>query len=142
MKKLILILLIASCNFVYGQGSLPVEFGYDAAGNRVMRRVIELRMGHSRERTSDTSHCSVQLGSARINVYPNPTDGVVTMELPADYPSVYCKATVYDNNGRLLFERSAVAGNIIIDLTGYTPGNYIIDLAVNDEHSFWKVIKK
>lgn len=75
--------------------------------------------------------------STKVNVYPNPTVGVVTVESPK---ARYCVAKVYDSKGRLLSELPAESGVVRIDLSGCPSGYYIVDLIVDRERSSWKII--
>ena len=139
MKKLILILFFFPTLSALGQNSIPIEYAYDSAGNRVMRRVIEMRIGHQEAGIVDSSRYEVLLTSTKVNVYPNPTVGVVTVESPK---ARYCVAKVYDSKGRLLSELPAESGVVRIDLSGCPSGYYIVDLIVDRERSSWKIIKR
>lgn len=142
MKFSLFFLFAFSGLSVFGQTGIPVEYVYDDAGNRVMRRVVELRMGHQTDGCADTSHYQLLLNTTKMSVYPNPTDGVVTMELPAVDRQKRCVAKVYDSKGRPLFECAAVSGVIKVDLSGHPAGHYIVELTVGDERSAWKIIKR
>ena len=86
--------------------------------------------------------------STKVNVYPNPTVGVVTVEFAAWYAGTLargpkaksCVAKVYDSKGRLLSELPAESGVVRIDLSGCPSGYYIVDLIVDRERSSWKII--
>ena len=143
IKKAFCFFLVSLPLLVFCQTGLPIEFSYDAAGNRVTRRVIEMRMAQSDIGTDDSIHYDVPLQSTEIHVYPNPTDGVVIMESPSFLDSApgIC-ALVYDSRGCFLFGSQAKTGSVRIDLSDYPSGYYIVDLSIKGEHSMWKIIKK
>ena len=70
-----------------------------------------------------------------LTVYPNPTDGIVNIEMAEEIESIQ----VYDMNGRLVLSRNNLSGNHeVIDLSDCKPGNYM--LRVNN--MTYRVIRK
>lgn len=70
-----------------------------------------------------------------LTVYPNPTDGIVNIEMTEEIESIQ----VYDMNGRLVLSRNNLSGNHeVIDLSDCKPGNYM--LRVNN--MTYRIIRK
>ncbi len=64
---------------------------------------------------------------AGITVYPNPTDGLTTITLPEDEPTV--RVTVLDMTGRRVLELQSSNGTAILDASQFPSGAYFIRLA-------------
>ena len=78
-----------------------------------------------------------------IEVYPNPTNESVTINLNSVYPFV--DLSVYNFNGQLLEQRKVVSkSSVKVDFENYKSGTYIIKLLDNENNlqSAFKVIKQ
>jgi hypothetical protein len=94
---------------------------------------------------SDTSNCIVvdQVGlffpsSAVISLYPNPTDGMVTLELPAQEGAV---AMIYDAQGKLIFTSNNAKNGEEFDLSKLTTGVYTFKIQLNNLIHIEKIVK-
>ena len=74
---------------VFAQQALPRQYEYDAVGNRVLRKVIQLRSAAgdttlvSQEKGTSQQQSdffSDNIGDLAVTVYPNPTSGVITVQ--------------------------------------------------------------
>lgn len=75
-----------------------------------------------------------------ITVYPNPTDGQITIDLGIAQTDV--ELTVYDMNGRLV-ESTQISGQILnVDITNEPTGTYVIQLTVADKQATLHVVKE
>ncbi|MBM3164207.1 MAG: T9SS type A sorting domain-containing protein [Bacteroidetes bacterium] len=95
---------------------------------------------------SDTSECMVvdQVGlffpeSAVIALYPNPTNGMVTLELPAQDGAV---AHVYDAQGKLILTVANAKNGEQFDLSKLTTGVYTFRIILNNLTHIEKVVKQ
>lgn len=80
-----------------------------------------------------------------IAVVPNPTTGLVTLQLPADLAEYNLHCQVFDLTGRLLMQQDIYADNSTISLEGLTAGMYllkILDTYNKNVLETIKVIKK
>ncbi|MBR1516917.1 MAG: T9SS type A sorting domain-containing protein [Bacteroidales bacterium] len=131
---------------------LPVEFAYDAAGNRTFHHVIVL------DRNADRHGKVVKSGTETIEdnntvfsdwiqrfkvyVYPNPTQGYVFVEIPyVDSESVHT-IRIFDSNGRKIYEYTACGKNFEIDLSNQPSGFYIVNISIDGNNATWKIVKK
>ena len=94
---------------------------------------------------SDTSNCIVvdQVGlffpsSAVISLYPNPTDGMVTLALPAQEGAV---AMIYDAQGKLIFTSNNAKNGEEFDLSKLTTGVYTFKIQLNNLIHIEKIVK-
>jgi uncharacterized protein RhaS with RHS repeats len=77
-----------------------VVYSYDAAGNRTARQ---------QQQPSPYSTVAVSEQSTRndlvltgVRVYPNPTEGPLTVSIDESYVKEKCEASIYDASGKLL----------------------------------------
>jgi len=95
---------------------------------------------------SDTSNCVVvdQVGlffpaSAVIALYPNPTDGMVTLEIPAEDGA---RAYVYDAQGKLILTVANAKNGEQFDLSKLSTGVYTFKVQLNNLTHIEKVVKQ
>ena len=74
--------------------------------------------------------------SFRVNVYPNPTNGVITLNVKDQKGAL--QVEVYDLSGRLLITTSSS----VINLEHYKKGIYIIKVIAGDKYKQIKVFRK
>jgi hypothetical protein len=74
-----------------------------------------------------------------IKVYPNPTDGQVSIMLPS---ANEVKITVYDLNGRLLLNKINTSDNFILNLDQYEAGVYVLKIKMGQNETVKRIIKK
>ena len=94
---------------------------------------------------SDTSDCMIvdQVGiyfpeSAVIGLYPNPTNGMVTLELPAQDGAT---AFVYDAQGKLILTVANAQNGEQFDLSKLSTGVYTFRVTLNNLTHIEKVVK-
>ncbi len=125
-----------------------VVYEYDAAGNRTARYIIaeefDEQPGALRGAlvTSEPQKESVvALGDLKMDLYPNPTNGPVTLDISGDTDqSIFVE--IFSSVGVSLQSKAVTIGKNIIDLSSYPDGQYIVVLTsgANNSTSF-KVIK-
>jgi hypothetical protein len=64
----------------------------------------------------------VDENSSTMNVYPNPTNGKVSIQLPAES----CRLNVYEINGKLLQEIPLFRNDNYVDFASYPSGSYVL----------------
>ena len=94
---------------------------------------------------SDTSSCITvdQVGlyiptSLVISVYPNPTNGNVSISLPSNDQGVL---SIYDAQGKLVQTTNSLKNGDVINLSTYTPGMYTFKIAFGELIHIERVIK-
>lgn len=83
-----------------------------------------------------TSINSLNIKAASINIYPNPTNGNITLDLHAD-----AQISVFNNLGQLIIDAELSAGNKVIDLSTFKAGVYQLSVKSGDKTSFARIIK-
>ena len=82
---------------------------------------------------------SVEIADAPIaSVYPNPTDGLITLEF--DTQNVY-QITIADLAGKVLMRQSVADQIVQLDLSSYTAGVYMLIIDDGKQQSIMRIVK-
>ncbi len=120
-----------------------VTFGYDAAGNRISR-VIDLnslRSAQGNETLEEIVYSEV-LKNLEIRIYPNPTEGLLKVDILNLPEQQTADIYLYNLSGKLLITRKGVSGLTDIDLGTYLAGTYLMKIIAGEQQTEWKIIKK
>jgi hypothetical protein len=115
---------------------------YQAAYVRLVSSFVVT--GQSVAITEDVLRYSGSLGvdnqsEIQTLLYPNPTSGIVKINLNGSEP---LRVEVTTISGVKVPQRfSRVAGELLIDLTGTSPGNYLIEVVSKNKSRKYKIIK-
>ena len=126
------------------------SYDYDKAGNRIKRWLIveevvnmtemTFRMSESEETTEVENE--IKDDDVSISVYPNPTIGVVNVDIPAIDESGSNTLFLYDAKGETVLSRKRLRNSNTIDFMNTPNGIYILKLNINGAEKSYKVIKK
>ena len=85
---------------------------------------------------------SFQSGLKMI-IYPNPTPGSFTLELPGEPGGSTVLVSCYNNMGMLVMENEFHSGKKHeMSLAGYPPGIYLLRVMMNGEAGLRKIVKQ
>ena len=76
-----------------------------------------------------------------VNIYPNPTDGLLTVSIPSWRKEGKGEIRIYDSAGRNLYSRQVTGKKEIIDLSGYAAGMYIAEISIDGKTGTYKIVK-
>ena len=135
-----------------------VEYVYDAAGNRTMRKIINLQPsspqgggGMGKSATDDSGKqpedAAIQqyddiLGERKVTIYPNPTQGMIRIEFQGYEEMNDARLLLYDIQGKLLRQANKVEESNTLDLSPYPDGMYILQIIEGKAKSEWKIVKE
>lgn len=144
MKKLLLLIgMIMSLIFPLAcVAQTTIEYHYDSSGNRT-ERVIVLNTKSANIGGDENSSEVVddKLDAGEIKIYPNPTEGLLKIDLPnLDLPNA--NLYLYDLNAKLIQQQTAVRGGNEMNLSAYSAGVYLLIIQAGQEKWEWKIIKK
>lgn len=88
--------------------------------------------------TSGHSGIASGSGSGRVLIYPNPTNGTITIKTE----SLPATLTISDINGRTVMQRTLETQETLLDLGGMGNGNYFVKIADADNIIIKKIIKQ
>lgn len=142
MKNRILPLLLFafSTGLLYGQN---VSYAYDAAGNRI-RREITLPASNTRSASEqeETLVYSEMLSDIEVRIYPNPTEGLLTVEIRNLPDKQTADILLYNLSGKLITMRNKIENFVEVDLSSQPAGIYLLKIVSGEYGTEWKIIKK
>ncbi len=147
-RFILFLLSFLAVNSLWGAS---IAFEYDAAGNRISRKVITLRSATASEIPGEEEEEEIPeepqvftdvLAQSSIYIYPNPTKGLLRVEINSNGASKPVSLQVYDMSGRMLLQESNVASSTTVDLSNQPAGTYILQLISDTEKNEWKIIKE
>lgn len=144
MKKIFIttLAIVAFASYAYAQNPLPIEILYDAAGNRITRKVLQISLSSKGSTPTDSTYYLDHTQSIQMKVYPNPTQGKILIEMSEVEESSTNIIHIFDSQGKRVYASEGQGNQMEIDLSTYPAGYYMVELYVNDEHTTWKIIKK
>ena len=150
VKTILLGFFATLCLQTYSQNK--VSYGYDAAGNRVSRFIdlSSLRSASAPdEEEQPAAVYSEKLSDIEIKIYPNPTAGLLKVEihnLPGDQTA---DILLYNLSGRLINSHKGVNEFVTVDISAQPPGTYLMKIVAGETtfggsqyQTEWKIIKK
>ena len=167
-KNLIFLLWLTLPLFCVAQNQLAISYEYDAAGNRTLRKVIELAppsfappapqdsLPNMDEELQDPDYdfeaASEELQPERyfvekiaqveMKIYPNPTTEKITLEISNMEYLQTGIFKLYNLNGQLLQEQPVHSATTVVSLAGFAKGTYILKVLINNREEEWKIIKQ
>ena len=130
--------------YCYSQNTYEYTFGYDDSGNRTSRTAIQLR---SAKLPSDSlnniksQEIKELLADKQIIIYPNPTKGRITVEIPLSGGDV-ARITLFDIQGKTLTDLKNISPTTELDLSGQPAAVYLMRISINSKVTTWKIIKQ
>lgn len=122
------------------------QFSYNARGHRVTRQFVvpksatipaDSLMAKELKKPVDD-----QIGLQKARIYPNPTKGMLRIDLPA-LTQQEAIISLHDANGRLIIQQPAVEVNNELNLSDYPAGIYIMSIQIGrNDRKEWKIIKE
>jgi len=161
-RKITLFLWLCIPIFCIAQNNpLPRYYEYDSAGNRIVRKVIELpqvppappdslpgtryplqdEFGSSGSQLSPEYYVE-KLAQVEMKIYPNPATEKITLSISNMENLQTGTLQLYSMNGQLLQTRLLSEAEVDISLVGLSKGTYILKVQVNDIIENWKIIKQ
>lgn len=141
-----LFLLVVAGICLHAQSPVPVEISYDAAGNRIIRKVLLLSKssgskGYGETEADKISYYTDWMKTVQIKIYPNPTFGKVYVDMCGFESNTQKTIHVLDSKGIMIYEKTCDEPMVEVDLSAFPAGYYIVELIADDERTGWKVIK-
>lgn len=141
-------LFLAACGTLWGQSTVwGVSYQYDAAGNRIYRGMTTITLAGTKAAKIDTAKqippVEEGLGDRTVKIYPNPTKGMLKVEITGGAEEDRYGVGLYDQNGALLKKEELTGnGSLSVDLSGKAPGRYFLLLEYGNERKSYKIIKQ
>jgi len=155
-RKITLLLWLCIPLFCLAQNPLPRYYEYDAAGNRIVRKVIELpkappappedSMQYGRDETRHVSatpkYYLEKLAQVEMKIYPNPATEKITLAISNMENLQTGTLQLYNLNGQLIQTQPVLSATNEISLAALSKGTYILKVQINEKTENWKIIKQ
>ena len=145
-KYYILLLLSGIVSSVFSQNR--VYYTYDAAGNRLSGLSSQLRMAvitnQETEEEIDPQEIvySDKIEQSNIRIYPNPTKGILKIEIIRMSEDNPIHIQLYDMSGRMLINKPDSDPFTDLNISHYPEGTYILTIFSDNKTMHWKIIKE
>lgn len=138
--KILLLFIIILCTLPsYSQ---TLTYGYDLAGNRIKREIVMPSNDNSIKKAPGKAFVSEMLSDKTIRIYPNPTKGILKIEIANYEASDNGEIALFNFNGTRLQFHPISEPLTLLDLSGYDSGLYLMHISINGNESSWKIIKE
>ena len=117
-----------------------VTYAYDAAGNRIKREIV--LQTRPVPQSENTEMFSDLISGKNVHISPNPTKGILKIDIPGKTESDQCELSLYNLEGRLLIKNNVETSHAELDLNLQKNGIYILRLTLNGKNTSWKIIKE
>ena len=143
MKKQTIYTLMLFLLGVFSLSAQTIAYDYDAAGNRIARRVVFLKSAMANEGDAKVVLAKDIWGERKITVFPNPTKGALKIAIENGEEKATYEAKAFDSNGRVVSTAHQKGnGEMVIDLKTQAPGVYILVLSTGTEEKTYKIVKQ
>jgi len=152
-----IIILALFVNNLLGQTTFKYE--YDAAGNRIKRQVINLKILDNNDKDSSNNeiftekydpfddkedNTNLASGNIKIDVFPNPVHESLTVEIIGNAEN--CTYQVYDNNGKLIkndkiYSKNTGYNAATINFSNTSVGTYLLIIYTGEIKREFKIVR-
>ena len=139
---LFVVLSIWAAADAYAQNK--IKYTYDSAGNRLTRQkeiVVQTR-GVLSDDEVEPSIYEEKLSETKVTIYPNPTRGMLKVDISGVEKFENSRISLYDLTGTLMQQWGSISQSNAVDISDRTPGMYIMQIVYNGNTSSWKIIKE
>lgn len=116
-----------------------IIYRYDAAGNRISRDILfsqsQIAKKHNKINTD-------MLGEHKITISPNPTEGLLRVEILDKDDTIGAEAMVYSASGILVASSPLKNSVTEINIGSCPSGIYLLQIKQGNSKLVWKIIKK
>ena len=165
-SQFIMAAVLFCCTSIFANAQTTFSYEYDNAGNR-RNRTIEMKSPAMTPPPQDSTDVVIEnpeegitdlqnpengeeappkvytdaLAETQITIYPNPTKGLLTVKIANLPQQSVSNLTLFDMLGKVITQQSLSDDNKL-DISAQAAGTYIMQIAVGDEVTSWKIIKQ
>ena len=143
-KIILFIILMGICPMLHSQST--VSYGYDAAGNRTSRTIVfplppPPKPAPPPQEVEPPVYSEV-LSDIVLNIYPNPTAGLLKVEIHNLPEGQTANILLYNLSGGLISSHKEVSDFTTVDISSQPSGTYLMKIMAGEYQTEWKIIKQ
>ena len=133
------------CPILHAQAQVQdtIAYRYDAAGNRISRTLVlsTISAPAPPEEKPPVVYTEV-FADIQLKIYPNPTDGLVKVEIGNLPEGETAEIRLYAMSGKLIMTIRDVSKAVDINIGDQPAGIYVMNIVAGKFRTEWKIIKK
>ena len=142
-SKIIIVCLFLMSIFSMLHAQDTIRYQYDAAGNRISRTIVlQTKSAPAPAEEKQTAVYTEVLSDITIKIYPNPTDGLLKVEISNLPKGQAANIWLFSVSGKLISSYKKVSNPVSIDISAQPAGIYVMKIEAGKRLSEWKIIKK
>jgi hypothetical protein len=127
------------------------EYGYDNAGNRIVRKEVILpspksssghKSANSQSNEDFKDFYTDKVGNISLKIFPNPTTSVVNLQIVGEQEKIEGMVTLYSLTGAEIGSQPIKAYRTEINMSSYSVGTYLATVVINGKTTHWKIVKQ
>lgn len=133
------LLLIISMS-VFSANAIILKYTYDNSGNRISR-VVNTTDSKSKTKNGTNKPEENSILANNTKVYPNPTTGILNIDILNILDNCNAYAYIYTLNGEFISKHILTQSHSVLNLSTMSSGWYMVKIEVNDNSTNWKILK-
>lgn len=147
MKNILPLFFILSFLLVCSPGQAQsIQFEYDEAGNCIEKYktvVLPSRTAKSNKDNDSIEKPEIgKISEREVVIYPNPTKGILKIEIKGVAPDTPIQYLLMDVNGKMLARKGSGDMSFEFDMTSLSTGIYFLQVIIDEKWEKWKIIKE
>jgi hypothetical protein len=123
-------------------------YEYDASGNRVKRSIVPKTKSMSEKVSNDSisnddfTDFTDRKDTLGVKIYPNPTSGILDVEIANLQVTQKARLYLYANTGRLVKQVDKLYRRQSIDISDQPAGIYLLLIMIDEKKAAYTIIKQ
>lgn len=146
-RKITLAAFLFIAPFAFSQTCPVINFTYDAAGNRIQRVPGTVTCSpppqiKQKDNTKPPATAAISSTLLEINVYPNPAQDKISVDIAANESKENKTIVMTDVNGKTIYSETTSLQTLQIDVSGLALGLYYVTVTQGKNKATYSVLKK
>lgn len=130
------------CTPAVSKAQNMVSYAYDQAGNRISRKIVLLGSNPEHvKRNENPAPVEEQLGERKITIYPNPTKGMLRVDINGGDEKDELSISLFNADGKQLLNKKVEHGVHQVDMSSFPASWYILRVTAGEKMKEFKIIK-
>lgn len=122
--------------------SQTITYAYDESGNRIRREIVMSQKNIPSHAGVGDIPVEERLPGREIRIYPDPTKGMLRVEVSGWVPGDNGRLFLYSLSGQTIVSIDIDSPATILDISTVHNGVYVLQISLNGRSSSWKIIRE